>query len=181
MRRLQPILLISLAWFVLSGCEHRIHPSVVDGLSVDDLPSQESWNSIIILSKDGNVSAVIHAGYIAMYSDRKRTYLEEGVHVDFLDQEGNITSVITSDRGEVDELLQDLSAFGNVVLESDDGTVLKTEEIHYQDAADRVYTEKFVEITSPDETIYGYGLESDAGLKNYTIFRVTGRTKTEMR
>jgi LPS export ABC transporter protein LptC len=179
MNTLMPVVLTSLIMLIVCGCEQRIRPSVVDGLAVDEMPAQESWNSIIILSKDGAVSAVIHAGYMAIYSDRKRTDLEDGVHVDFLNNDGDITSILTSDRAEVDEVLRDLSAFGNVIVESSDGTVLKTEELHYEDAAGRVHTDKFVEIISPDEVIFGYGLESDAGLENYTIFRVTGRTRPD--
>ncbi len=176
-----PMQCLCIVLIVCAGCEQRIRPSVVDGFAGDEMPAQESWKSRIIISKEGVVSAIIDAGYIALYPEKKRTYLEEGVKVDFLDPDGSVTSTLTSVRGEVDEEKNDLSAFGNVIVESDDGTVLVTEELYYEDASGQVHTEAYVEITSPDELIQGYGLVSDAGLKNYTIYRVTGQTKPELR
>lgn len=163
----------------LSGCEQRIRPSVVDGLTADEMPDQESWDSKIIISNDGVISAIIRAGYIAVFNDKKMTFLENGVHVDFYNEDEEITSVLTSDRGEVDDQTQDLSGYGNVVIVGDDGTILETEEIHWTNATERIHTDIFVKITSPEEIIQGYGLESDAALSNYTIYRVTGQTRVE--
>ena len=163
----------------ITGCEQRIRPSVVEGITAEEMPDQESWNSKIIVSNDGIVSAIIHAGYIAVYNERKITLLEDDVHVDFYNAEGDITSVLTSDRGEVDDETQDLSGYGNVVIEGEDGTILETEEIHWENKSERIHTDAFVKITSPEEIIHGYGMESDAALSNYTIYRVTGQTRIE--
>ncbi len=173
------IIILTVILGVLAGCEQRIRPSIVEGMDADELPDQESWNSTIIVSNEGVVSAIIKAGYIAMYSDKKITLLDDGVHVDFYNEEGEITSILISDRGEVDDETQDLSGYGNVVIEGDDGTILETEEIHWVNETERIHTDKFVKITSPDEIIEGYGMESDAGLNNYTIYRVTGQTRVE--
>jgi LPS export ABC transporter protein LptC len=170
---------VALTMFLFGACEQRIRPSVVDGISPDEMPDQESWNSTIILSKEGRISAIIRAGYIASFSDKQVTLLEEGVHVDFFNEEEAVTSTLVSDRGEVNDETQDLSGYGTVVIESDDGTVLETEEIHWEQATERIFTEAFVVITSPDEIIQGYGLESDSRLSNYTIYRVTGQTRAE--
>ncbi len=175
------VLFIILIIFIggLVGCEQRIRPSIVEGMDAEELPDQESWDSTIIVSNEGVVSAIIHAGYIAVFSEKKITLLENGVHIDFYNEEGEITSVLVSDRGEVDDETQDLSGYGNVVIEGDDGTVLETEEIHWENKTEQIHTDKFVKITSPDEIIEGYGMESDAGLNNYTIYRVTGQTRVE--
>jgi LPS export ABC transporter protein LptC len=161
----------------IAGCEQRIQPSVLEGIAHGELPDQESWDSTIIISRAGVISAIIEAGYIAVYSEQERTLLDAGVHIDFYDTAGTITSVMVSDRGIVYEDTQNLSGYGNVVIEGNDGTVLETEEIHWAHSSERIHTNEFVTITSPDEIIQGYGLESDAGLSNYTIYRVTGQTR----
>lgn len=161
-----------------AGCEQRIRPSVIEGITGEEMPDQESWNSRIIVSNDGVISAVIKAGYIAVYNDKQVTMLEDGVHVDFY-EEGVITSTLISDRGEVDDETQDLSGYGNVIIEGEDGTILETEEIHWTNETERIHTEAFVKITSPEEIIQGYGMESDANLSNYTIYRVTGQTRVD--
>jgi len=161
------------------GCEQRIRPSVIGGINADAMPDQESWDSKIIVSKDGVISAIIRAGYIAVYNDKMLTLLENGVQVDFYDEEGHITSTLVSDRGEVNDETNDISGFGNVIIEGEDGTVLESEEIHWTNETERIHTDVFVKITSPDEIIQGYGMESDASLSNYTIYRVTGQTRIE--
>jgi len=172
-------LLVSFLIIGITGCDQRIRPSIVEGLDEDEMPDQESWNSTIIVSNEGIISAIIKAGYIAVYSEQEITLLENGVHVDFYNEDGEITSVLKSDRGEVDDETQDLSGYGNVIIEGEDGTVLETEEIHWVNETELIHTDAFVRITSPDEIIEGYGMESDAGLNNYTIYRVTGQTRVE--
>jgi LPS export ABC transporter protein LptC len=162
-----------------TGCEQRIRPSVVEGITADEMPDQESWDSKIIVSKDGLITVIIRAGYIVIYDDKMLTLLDNGVHVYFYNEEGVITSTLVSDRGEVNDATNDLSGYGNVVIESEDGTVLESEEIHWTNETERIHTDVFVRITSPDEIIQGYGMESDANLSNYTIYRVTGQTRIE--
>ncbi len=161
------------------GCEQRIRPSVVEGITGDEMPDQESWDSTIIVSDDGVISAIIRAGYIAVFNDKMVTLLENGVHVDFYNEEGHKTSTLVSDRGEVNDETNDISGFGNVIIEGEDGTILESEEIHWTNETERIHTDVFVKITSPDEIIQGYGMESDASLSNYTIYRVTGQTRIE--
>jgi hypothetical protein len=57
--------------------------------------------------------------------------------------------------------------------------VLKTEELKWVNSKRKIVTDKYVEITSPTEEIRGYGLESDQSLKDYVIFRVSGRIETK--
>lgn len=164
---------------LLESCsDQSVKPKVVQ-LRTRELPDQESWNSKIVFSDSGVVKAILRAGHIAVYSSRSETILDGGITVDFYDQNGFHTSVLTSDRGRVDDITQDLFAIGNVVARSDSGVVLKTEELKWINSRRKIVTDKYVEITSPTEQIYGYGLESDQSLKDYVIFRVSGKIETK--
>ena len=165
--------------FFLVGCEEKIKPTVASTGIGQDVPTQESWNSEITFTDSGRVTAIVHAGHIAAYSQQRYTLLDENIAVDFFNTEGKHTSVLTARRGKVNDATQDLEAYGNVVVVSDSGTTLMTEELFWTNTAQRVHTNAFVEITSPTEKIRGHGLESDQNLKNYKIFRVTGQAKTE--
>ncbi len=163
----------------LEGCsDQSVKPKVVQ-LKTRELPDQESWNSKIVFSDSGVVKAILRARHIAVYSSRSETILDGGITVDFYDQNGFHTSVLTSDRGRVDNITQDLFAIGNVIARSDSGVVLKTEELRWVNSRRKIVTDKYVEITSPTEQIYGYGLESDQSLKDYVIFRVSGKIETK--
>lgn len=177
------ILKIGLTFFTFSllfslGCsDQSVKPKVIS-LKTKELPDQESFNSTIVFSDSGIVKAILRAGYIAVYSSRNETLIEKGLTVDFYDRDGNHTSVLTADRGKVDDITQDLYAIDNVVAQSNDGTVLKTEELKWINDRRKIVTDKYVEITSSTEEIRGFGLESDQSLKDYVIFRVSGRIET---
>lgn len=173
------VLLTTILILFYSGCsDQSVKPKVIS-IKTRELPDQESFNTKVVFSDSGIVKAILRAGHIAVYSSRNETLLDDGITVDFYDKEGNHTSVLTANRGRVDDVTQDLYAIGNVVARSDSGVVLKTEELKWVNAKRKIVTDKYVEITSPTEEIRGYGLESDQSLKDYVIFRVSGRIETK--
>lgn len=161
----------------LCGCEEKLKPSVVP-VPGNELPSQESWNSTVVFSDSARLRAVLWAGHIAVFSALQVTELSDSIHVDFYDEEERHTSLLTARRGKVHDVTRDLEAYERVVVTSDSGTVLKTERLFWNNSTRRIHTDAFVEIISPTEHIMGHGMESDQGLKNYRIFRVTGQAVT---
>lgn len=157
----------------LFGCEEKVKPSVVS-LPTEELPSQESWNSTITFSDSARIKAILWAGHITQFAQRRHTFLEDSIHVDFFDADQRHTSLLTARRGKVDDATQDFVAYGNVVVTSDSGTTLKTDSLYWSNATRKVHTQAFVDIISPTEHIMGQGMESDQNLKNYKIFKVTG-------
>jgi LPS export ABC transporter protein LptC len=155
------------------GCEEKLKPSVVP-LEEGRLPGQESWLSTVTLTDSAKVKAILWAGYIAVYTDRQQTLLDDSIHVDFFNAEEEHASVLTARRGRVNDRTKDFAAYDSVVVVSDSGTVLKTDSLFWNNATRRIETEAFVEIISPTEHIRGHGLVSDQSLKDYRIFRVTG-------
>jgi len=162
---------------VLCACEERIKPSVLTDLNTKDIPSHESWNTTITFSDSGRIQAVLKVGHLEKYEETQRTYLDGGLHVDFFDENGNHISVLTALKGTVDDRTHDLEALGNVVVVSDSGSTLQTEQLFWKNSTRRVHSDQFVKITSQKEEIEGQGFDSDQTLKNYTVYRVTGRTR----
>ena len=156
------------------GCEEKVRPSVVP-LSQTEIPAQESWNSTIRFTDSSRVKAVLWAGHIAVYSDRKETLLSDSVHVDFFNENQEHTSILTARRGKVHDQTEDFEAHEKVVVVSDSGTTLRTDSLYWDNAQRKIHTEAFVDIVSPTEHIMGHGMVSDQNLKNYKIFRVTGQ------
>ena len=77
-----------------SGCEEKIKPAVLPALESRTLPSQESWKSDIIISDSGKIKALINAGYLRTYDDKRTTLLTEGVVVYFFDEQGKQTAEV---------------------------------------------------------------------------------------
>jgi LPS export ABC transporter protein LptC len=170
------LLIVLLAALLLAACsEEKIKPAVASSGFGHDPPSQESWNAKILFTDSGKVTGILHAGHIAMYAMQKYTLLDSGITVDFFDQQQRHTSVLTARRGRVNDLNHDFEAHQNVVVVSDSGTILKTEDLYWNNKVQRINTPSFVDIKSPTEHIEGHGFESDQTLKHYTIFKVTGQ------
>jgi LPS export ABC transporter protein LptC len=165
--------------FTLIGCGGKTQPSVLSTMDSRTLPQQESWNSTIVVSDSGHVSAVILAGYIRVFEMNRQTQMSQGVKVLFFDTKGVQTSILTSEEGSVDEATNNLEARKNVVVVSSDSSRMTSEQLFWDNQRALIHTPDFVEITTKKEKLQGRGFESDQGLKNYRIFRVTGQTQTE--
>ncbi len=141
----------------------------------EDLPVQESWNITMKIFRNDIIQAVVRAGHFAEYkkNDIITRHLDDGVRVVFHDENGAPTSRLTAGRSIVHDN-NDMEAFDNVVIHSGDSTVITTEYIKRFDRDRRLWSDKYVTIRKPDETIRGYGFESDESLKRYTIFRASG-------
>jgi LPS export ABC transporter protein LptC len=172
------ILLVVCMAALLAGCEEKLKPPVSREGTGHDFPAQESWNSTITFTDSGRVTAILRAGHISMFPERRTTLLDSGITVDFFDEHGSHTSVLSSRQGIVDDRTHDFEAHEHVVVVSDSGTTLRTESLFWDNTHRKVHTPAFVDIVSPEEHIQGQGFESDQGLKRYTIFRVTGEAKS---
>jgi LPS export ABC transporter protein LptC len=172
-------LLLCTAAISFFGCEEKIRPSVISTIDSRTLPQQESWNSTIVVSDSGRISAIILAGYIRVFESDQQTQMSQGVRVRFFNPQGKQTSVLTSEEGSVDETTNNLEARKNVVVISSDSSHMTTEQLFWDNQRQLIYTPEYVQITTAKEKLQGRGFESDQSLKHYRIFRVTGQSRTE--
>ena len=170
-------LLFSIIFF--SGCKsERLKPPIDYTFKDEDIPIQESWNSEVIFSDSGKIKAILYAGHIQVFPQKNETLINDGVKVDFYDEDQIKTTTLTSKRGRVDDLTSDLYAIDSVVVFSDSVTIL-TELIKWKNEERKIVSDKFVTIISPTEKIQGYGFESDQTLKNYIIYNITYVTRRD--
>jgi LPS export ABC transporter protein LptC len=156
----------------------RVKPSVDANLKIGELPSQESWNSIVTFTDSGKTKAILWAGHLRKYNEKRETLLDQNVKVDFYDQKEIHTTTLTSKNGRVDELTNNLFAKDSVVVKSDSVTI-KTDEMMWRNKDRKIVSDKFVKVISPREVIEGYGFESDQSLKNYIIYNITYVTRSD--
>ena len=173
-----PILLLAIG-FLLAGCsEEKVKPAISGTSLGQDVPTQESWNATITFTDSGRVTAILRAGHIVMFADRKFTLLDSSITVDFFDRRQHHTSVLTARRGKVNDITHDFEAHENVVVIADSGRELRTEELFWNNNTQRITTPAFVDIKTPTEHIQGQGFESDQSLSHYTLLKVTGQAKS---
>lgn len=174
------ILLFPVLIVVSTGCQsERVKPSVNTSLKLKKLPDQESWNSKISFTDSGRTKAVLRTGHLRVFMEQKETFLDNNISVDFYDENQIKTTNLSAKRGKVDDATQNLFAYDSVVVVSDSGVTINTEELMWRNKDRKILSDKFVTILSPKEKIQGYGFESDQGLKNYVIYKITYVTRRD--
>ncbi len=162
--------------FIMSCAGDEIKPEIDLTLEEENLPIQESWNSKVIFTDEGKLQGILYSDHMREYNDPKEKLLD-GVKIIFYNKEGKPTSRLTSKKGKIDELTQDMYAIDSVVATNDSSHVkLETDELMWRKKDKKIVTDKFVRITSDEEIIEGYGFESDQQIKNYVIRNVTYQT-----
>ena len=142
-----------------------------------DFPDQESWGVNIILTDQGIIRAKVSSGHLEKYNEKKFIMLDSSVIVDFYDHKEQHTSVLYSDKAEVDQQSNDMKAIGNVVAVSDSGITLFSDNLIWDSKGERLHTKEEIMITTPEaDTLYGVGFESDSDLKNWKIINPSGVT-----
>jgi hypothetical protein len=161
----------------LSSCERESTAGLIK-LETSDSATHTSYNPVVQFMDSSYMRARIRADWAKMYDKRGETLLGGNVQVEFFTKpERTLASILTSDSARIDDKTKNMTASGNVVVIAQGSlTTVKTSVIHWDSTRHVLHSSAFVDIRSPYEMLQGYGFESDANLRHYTIFKVTGQT-----
>lgn len=139
------------------------------------IPSQEGYDSKLFMTKAGIKQAVLNYGHMQKYSDEKVIYFDSGIELDFYNKDGEHTSYISAEQGEFHEKTEDVIGRGNVVVISDTGMTLFTEELRWDSKLNKILSDTLVMITTREgDTLYGKGFQSDPDLTRRVIYQPWG-------
>tara|TARA_B100000902_G_scaffold333960_1_gene332818 strand:- start:603 stop:1103 length:501 start_codon:yes stop_codon:yes gene_type:complete len=162
---------------IFSSCTKQ---SIQDLPSREGMPDQESWGVNIVLTDQGMIRAKIRSGHLEKYNEKEFIMLDSSVTVDFFDSDEKHTSILTSNRAEVDQSSNDMKAIGNVVAVSDSGISLYSNTLVWDSKNEKLRTKDKIMITTLEkDTLYGIGFESDSDLENWKIINPSGVTGRE--
>ena len=170
---------INLLFFVIFfSCSSQSSENLI---SRDGMPDQESWGVNIILTDEGLIRAKVSSGHLEKYNEKEFIMLDSNVTVDFYDDKEQHTSVLNSNKAEVDQKSNDMKAIGSVVAMSDSGITLFSETLTWNSKEEKLHTKDKIMITTPDaDTLYGIGFESDSDLRNWKIINPSGVTGRDL-
>ena len=93
------------------------------------------------------------------------------------DRDGSHNSVLTADSGLVFNQTNNLVAYGEVVVVSDSGIVLETQELRWDNEKQKIISDVPVRFTTEDDTLVGDSFISDPDLSNYEIRNARGYSR----
>jgi len=173
------LVVLTILTFLIGCDDEKVKPSINAALKGEELPAQESWNSKVFFTDSGKTKAVLYAGHLQMFTGAHETLLDSNIKVEFYNDLEKIASTLTSKRGRVDDITQNLFAIDSVVAVNDSGVTLKTSELMWRNEDRKIVSNKFVTILTTIEKIEGFGFESDQSLNNYVIYNVTYVSKRD--
>lgn len=136
-------------------------------------PEETSENFHVIFTDSGYASFELFAGIAETYIEPKRvTQFKNGLKVLFFDDHGNITSLLTSVYGEVDEETGNIEVRDSVeFLNQSTQELLKTEVLYWNKIADSIYTDKPVVLKAPDKVITGIGARTNHLMDTLVVYK----------
>lgn len=167
---------IFLGIFTICACVND-NNQAVPADSADEYPDQESWDATILITREAKTIGHLKAGKIEKYSKKNITLLKENIKIDFYNEKGQHTSLLTSEGGKVYDLTQDMVAYGDVIVISDSGMTLYTDTLKWNNKKEKIISEVPIMITTEEgDTLYGDSFISDPNLRNREIINPRGKS-----
>ncbi len=165
---------------LVSACSSE-NQSPSQNMAPRALPDQESWNTTVLITREGKTVGVLKAGHVQKFNKKNITLLDDSIRVDFFDEQGNHKSVLTALGGLVNDLTQDMEAYGNVVVVSDSGVTLYTDTLKWDNKNQKIYSEIPIMLTTEEnDTLYGDRFTSSPDLADYEIINPRGRSSKKI-
>ncbi|MGH7657126.1 MAG: LPS export ABC transporter periplasmic protein LptC [Gemmatimonadales bacterium] len=161
------------AVLVLSACRDRgVQPTqtVVTADTADQVLLQMSH----YLTRDGVRRSQVEADTAFIYEPTQTVEMRV-MTVTFFNNTGEIASVLTADSGDYHWQDGSMTARGNVVGRSRDGTrVLRTTVLHYEPETGHITTDQPFTFRDGTDNLEGTGFESDPDFRNVIVDQPRG-------
>ena len=145
-----------------------------------DVHDQFSTNVEITLTKKGNITAKINSEILKKNNQSLQLELYDNVNVNLFDENFQHKSLIKSQSAMVNEKENRIKAYGSVLVTSNDGKILMTDSLTWDNNSDKIYTDANLKfITSDTDTLYGTGFKSNIDLTDWNILQPRGRINND--
>lgn len=142
----------------------------------EKLPVLKAANITTIISDSGITRFRITTPEWLVYDKVKEPYWDfpKGIDFERFDEQYNIDANMKSDRARYlqGKLLWEFN--DNVVATNIKGEIFETDQLFWDDAKDKFYSDKKIKITQKKRIIMGIGFESNASLTHYIIRQTKG-------
>lgn len=153
---------------VAAACDDKREPPVLTRSAMADSADQVMFGASFNMTDRGVIRAELQADTAYFFDDNTRIELDD-VNTTFYTVSGMKDAVLTSDHGRYSTRLGNMTAYGNVIVNTEDGRRIETPELHYDQAANQFSSDSQFVMTEPGRRIAGVGFRSDPGLKNVQV------------
>ena len=166
-----PALALALAALTAAGCSDDASrssaPADGDAAAGGPPPEQQFFDYRLIETEAGVRQWVLESDEMLKFAGREDVHLVT-VRMDFY-RAGEHFSVLTADSGRADLRTRDVHTWGDVVVVTDDGRRLETEELFFANETQLITNEVFNRFTRGGDVLTGIGLEATPDLEYIEI------------
>jgi LPS export ABC transporter protein LptC len=137
-------------------------------------PTRTGSNIVLVHSDSALVRTKLMADRQLEFQNGN-TEFPEGIVIHFFEKDGELSTTIRADRGYYERKTDLYRGEGDVQVHNLlKNQKLNSEELFWDKAKKKIFTEKFVTVEEPSRIINGTGMEADEGFNEYTFTKVTG-------
>lgn len=142
----------------------------------DSLPVMNTLGVTTLISDSGVTRYRVNTEEWLMFDRKKPSYwaFEKGVYVEQFDSIFNIEASIKADTAYYYDKERLWKLIGNVDIQNRKGERFNTELLYWNEATQKVYSDKFIRIEQPDRIITGHGFDSNQQMTVYVIRNIEG-------
>jgi len=175
--------LLTLSLWSCTSDKEQDQKKISDALSDTLTSSSESWDVTVSIFEEELPKVTIQAGYaISTQEIEKNTSrFKDSVFVTVWD---STTTRPPASTIQCDEALYNskeaiFECFGGVVVRSGEEKVLRTEYLLWTQESGEIFSDRFVTITTEEDSLTGYGITGTEDLSTYTLTKVKGSVETD--
>ena len=170
------LLIVGSAIFI-TGCNSSKVAADVVITDYKKVPSLVSDSLSITYYENGEMEYKFTTPRMERYEFDDEPYMvfEEGVRIETFDEDGTRKSSLVADYTKYLEKKRLWEAKGNVFGHDENGKELYTEQLFWDEMADKIYSNVDTKVIDGDEITQGSGFESDGQLNNVRFLNTKGR------
>jgi LPS export ABC transporter protein LptC len=152
------------------ACSSKKEPPVATHSPLADSADQVMYGASFVLTDKGLSRAQMQGDTLYFFEDNSRIE-SENPHITFFTATGAKDAVLTARHGTSNTRTNNMVARGNVVVVSEDGRHLTTQELIYNQQKNEISSDSAFVLTEPDRRLEGIGFRSDPNMKNIQILK----------
>lgn len=158
----------------VSACRDPAVTPVAAGHLTEIEADQVIYGMTTFITQEGVRSAEVHADTSYAFNDSSVAYLK-GVDMKAFSELGLEKARVVADSGRLHHGTEKMVAWGNVVVTLPEGDRrIETSELHYDPAADRIWSDSATVLTQAGRVTRGSGFRSDLRFENWSITNPVG-------
>ena len=165
-----------LAALELAGCKEDGKLGVASRIDPGKLPSMSTVNVATLISDSGITQYKIVSPLWNVYDEVDTPYwnFPKGIYLQKFDRAFNVIASVAADSAKFFRLQNLWKLDGNVELKKEPGELFLTQQLFWDQRRNRLYSDSFIHIETPERMLEGHGFESNDRLTKYSIRKPTG-------